>query len=62
MHLDHPPTYKEIKKHIQKVANNKAGGESTINGRAIKVLGLISKHVIEEIFTAFWHGESDYKE
>eukprot|EP00978_Attheya_sp_CCMP212_P005464 scaffold12240_cov77-Attheya_sp.AAC.2 len=24
-HLDHPPTYKEIEKHIQKAAKNKAG-------------------------------------
>eukprot|EP00978_Attheya_sp_CCMP212_P045436 scaffold346768_cov31-Attheya_sp.AAC.1 len=30
--------------------------------RAIKALGLVSKQAIEEIFTAFWHGDSDYKE
>eukprot|EP00978_Attheya_sp_CCMP212_P015929 scaffold41313_cov53-Attheya_sp.AAC.2 len=62
MHLDHPPTGKEIEKHIQKATRDKAGGESTITGRAIKALGLISKQAIEEIFTAFWHGDSDYKE
>jgi hypothetical protein len=62
MHLDHPPTGKEIGKHIQKAARDKAGGESTITTRAIKALGLVSKHVIEEIFMAFWHGDSDYKE
>eukprot|EP00978_Attheya_sp_CCMP212_P019955 scaffold56669_cov57-Attheya_sp.AAC.4 len=62
MHLDHPPTGKAIEKHIQKVARDKAGGESTITGRGIKALGLVSKHVIKEIFTAFWHGDSDYKE
>jgi hypothetical protein len=62
MHLDHPPTGKEIEKHIQKAARDKAGGESSITGRAIKALGLVSKQVIEEIFTAFWHGDSDCKE
>eukprot|EP00978_Attheya_sp_CCMP212_P040841 scaffold226946_cov37-Attheya_sp.AAC.1 len=38
MHLDHPPTGKEIEKHIQKAARDKAGGESTITGRAIIAL------------------------
>eukprot|EP00978_Attheya_sp_CCMP212_P004001 scaffold8535_cov32-Attheya_sp.AAC.1 len=55
MYLDHPPTGKEIEKHIQK-------GESSITGRAIKALGLVSKQIIEEIFSAVWHGDSDYKE
>jgi hypothetical protein len=41
MYLDHPLTGKEIKIHTQKVAKDKAGGESMITKRAIQALGLI---------------------
>eukprot|EP00978_Attheya_sp_CCMP212_P039733 scaffold209438_cov40-Attheya_sp.AAC.2 len=38
-HLNHPPTPIEISKHIQKAAQDKAGGESGITGsRALKAL------------------------
>jgi hypothetical protein len=54
MHLDHPPTGKEIEKYIQKAARDKAGGKTLITGRAIKALSLVSKQVIEEIITVFF--------
>eukprot|EP00978_Attheya_sp_CCMP212_P012127 scaffold30130_cov58-Attheya_sp.AAC.9 len=61
-HLNHPPTPKEISKHINKAAQDKAGGESRITGRVLKALGLISVQMIHELFTAFWNNETDYKE
>jgi hypothetical protein len=60
--LDHPPTSEEVEKHIRKAGKDKAGGESSITGRAIKALGLISRETILEIFTNFWYGKEDYKE
>eukprot|EP00978_Attheya_sp_CCMP212_P017788 scaffold47921_cov55-Attheya_sp.AAC.5 len=60
--LNHPPTPKEISKHINKAAQDKAGGESEITGRALKALGLISVQTIHEPFMAFWNDKADYKE